>query len=202
MGAGPRRGPRPCSPRASAARARRFPEGRVRQDRALIHRFAASGTAGAEAAAMLESAGLVEELKTRQAEFDLIIVFGAHTRLAASALAAAPGRTVLLPFLEELGPGGQEAGRGRIRVPGGLRFRKRGRGGRGSAPAPGGSPDARDRVRTPAPPAAGRFPPVSVSGPPSTGRTSSIRAPSSRDGGWRSCFAISPRSWVSTRTRS
>lgn len=87
-----------------------FREGTTRSERATIHRFppetsAPSSDAAASAAAPgsgFASPALVTRLAECRAEFDLVVVFGAGTRLAAEAAGVSPERAVLLPFAEGL----------------------------------------------------------------------------------------------------
>lgn len=87
-----------------------FREGTTRSERATIHRFppetsAPSSDAAASAAAPgsgFASPALATRLAECRAEFDLVVVFGAGTRLAAEAAGISPERAVLLPFAEGL----------------------------------------------------------------------------------------------------
>lgn len=88
-----------------------FREGTTRSERATIHRFppetSAPSSDAAAASATAPGSGfaspaLVNRLAEGRAEFDLVVVFGAGTRLAAEAAGVAPERAVLLPFADGL----------------------------------------------------------------------------------------------------
>ena len=94
-----------------------FPEGGSHAERTVVHRFrpetteAPAGSAGPDRNEMPGSDPASPELLRRLAEdagdYDLVAVFGAEPRLAAEAVAVAPERTVLLPFVEGLLAGGE-----------------------------------------------------------------------------------------------
>lgn len=94
-----------------------FPEGGSHAERTVLHRFrpektevpAGSGAPGRNAApgSGLASPELLRRLAEDAGEYDLVAVFGAEPRLAAEAVAVAPERTVLLPFVEGLLAGGE-----------------------------------------------------------------------------------------------
>lgn len=87
-----------------------FREGATRSERATIHRFPPESPESPEfdaATARAPGSGfaspaLVARLKESRSEFDLVVLFGAGTRLAAEAAGAAPERAVLLPFADGL----------------------------------------------------------------------------------------------------
>ena len=88
-----------------------FREGTTRSERATIHRFppetSAPSSDAAAASATAPGSGfaspaLITRLAEGRAEFDLVVVFGAGTRLAAEAAGVAPERAVLLPFADGL----------------------------------------------------------------------------------------------------
>ena len=94
-----------------------YPEGGSHAERTVVHRFrpekteAPAGSAGPDRNERPGSDPASPELLRRLAEdagdYDLIAVFGAEPRLAAEAVALAPERTVLLPFVEGLLAGGE-----------------------------------------------------------------------------------------------
>lgn len=86
-----------------------FREGTTRSERATVHRFPPEVSAAPSAAAAgrapgsgFDSPALVARLAESRADFDLVVLFGAVTRLAAEAAGVAPERTVLLPFADGL----------------------------------------------------------------------------------------------------
>lgn len=94
-----------------------FPEGGSHAERTVVHRFRPEKTeapAGSGAPGRSETPGsglaspeLLRRLAEDAGEYDLVAVFGAEPRLAAEAVAVAPERTVLLPFVEGLLAGGE-----------------------------------------------------------------------------------------------
>ena len=87
-----------------------FREGTTRSERATVHRFPPevsaapfdAAAAGRAPGSGFDSPALVARLAESRAEFDLVVLFGAVTRLAAEAAGVAPERTVLLPFADGL----------------------------------------------------------------------------------------------------
>lgn len=94
-----------------------FREGATQSGRAVIHRFRPEAAAPPERSAAeirnappgsdLRCPALIRRLAADAADHDLVAVFGAEPRLAAEAVAIAPERTVLLPFVEGLLAGGE-----------------------------------------------------------------------------------------------
>lgn len=94
-----------------------FAEGGAQTGRTVVHRFrpeSAATRAGSGAAdrnrargSGLGSPELLRRLAEDAGGYDLVAVFGAEPRLAAEAVAVAPERTVLLPFVEGLLAGGE-----------------------------------------------------------------------------------------------
>lgn len=92
-----------------------FEEGRTRDERSRIHRFAANLPESASAGAKAVSAGgtppdrltapaLLAHLSERGEDYDLIAIFGARPLLCREAVRIAPARTVLLPCGDEAEP--------------------------------------------------------------------------------------------------
>lgn len=94
-----------------------FREGATQSGRTVIHRFRPEAAAAPERSAAairnappgsdLRCPALIRRLAADAGDHDLIAVFGAEPRLAAEAVAVAPERTVLLPFVEGLLAGGE-----------------------------------------------------------------------------------------------
>lgn len=94
-----------------------FREGSTQSGRAVIHRFRPEAAAAPERSAAeirnappgsgLRCPALIRRLAADAGDHDLVAVFGAEPRLAAEAVAVAPERTVLLPFVEGLLAGGE-----------------------------------------------------------------------------------------------
>ncbi len=85
-----------------------FEVGQVQDERARIHRFAeapetASGEGVRAPPDALTSSPLLNHLRERQADYDLIVVFGSRFALCREAARIEPERTVLVPFADEGG---------------------------------------------------------------------------------------------------